>query len=63
MGDDMWIQQNGSASDVYFAVRAFCQAAGFDIIHIDHNGQWAIKRTDFIDENASRKQKTGFGSL
>lgn len=60
MGDDMWIHQDGKVSDVFFAVKAFCQTAGFDIIHMDQNGQWAIRRTDCIISHASQKQQTYF---
>lgn len=53
MGDDMWIPGKQGISAVYFAVRTFCQKMGFDVIHIDQHGQWAIKRTATIDSLAA----------
>lgn len=57
MGDDMWIGPETGASDVYFAVRAFCRAAGFELVHADQFGQWAIKRTAAMDNRASPTQQ------
>lgn len=53
MGDDMWVTRT-KASDTYFAVRTFCLASGYEIVHIDQHGQWAIKRTASIDRLAQQ---------
>lgn len=57
LGDDMWVHRDTRNSDVYFAVRDFCRTKGFDIIHLDHHGQWAIKRRCDIDRFGVPKQK------
>lgn len=57
MGDDMWVNANGKISDVYFAVRQFSKNAGFDLIHIDQYGQWAIKRAEAVDRQATPEQR------
>lgn len=55
MGDDMWVNEEKGISAVYFAVRAFCKLANFDIVHLDQHGQWAIKRAAHIDSFAVSK--------
>ncbi|WP_298921291.1 class I SAM-dependent methyltransferase [uncultured Roseobacter sp.] len=57
MGDDMWLSDEGEISEVYLAVREFCKSANFDLVHADQHGQWAVRRTDYIDQLSSPQRR------
>lgn len=45
LGDDCWCNRAGKHYGVYRAVRDFCREAGFEIMLMDHAGQFAARRT------------------
>lgn len=45
LGDDCWARRDGRHYGVYRAVRDFCRAHNFELIMLDHAGQWAARRT------------------
>lgn len=45
LGDDCWAARNGRHYGVFRAVRDFCRACNFELISLDHSGQWVARRT------------------
>ncbi|MDK4705019.1 class I SAM-dependent methyltransferase [Rhizobium sp. CNPSo 4062] len=45
LGDDCWCRRDNKHYGVYRAVRDFCREAGFEIMIMDHAGQFAARKT------------------
>lgn len=45
LGDDCRIDPTHRHHGVFLAIKDFCKEAGFEIVHMDTAGQWAIRRS------------------
>lgn len=45
LGDDCWCRRDNRHYGVFRAVRDFCKSSGFEIMLMDHAGQWCARRT------------------
>jgi len=44
-GDDCWTNRDSKHFGVFCAVQEFCRIKPFEIVRIDHDGQYALRRT------------------